>query len=77
MGIGKSEGRKYDVIIVGGGPAGTTAAIQCRRAGLAVALIERVKFPRERPGESLHPGIEPLFQQIGVNERFLSAGFIR
>jgi flavin-dependent dehydrogenase len=65
-----------DVLIVGGGPAGCTAAIGCAEAGLRVTLIEREQFPRERPGETLYPGVEPLLQQLGVAEQ-VAAGFLR
>jgi len=36
---------------------------------LSVAIVEREAFPRERPGETLHPGLEPLLTQLGVAER--------
>jgi flavin-dependent dehydrogenase len=61
--------KHFDVVIVGAGPAGCATAISCARHGLHVALIERQAFPRFRPGESLHPGIEPLLQQLGVAEQ--------
>jgi flavin-dependent dehydrogenase len=67
----------FDVVIVGGGPGGSAAAISCAEAGLRVAIIEREAFPRHRPGETLHPGIEPLLQKLGVLEEVLAAGFIR
>ncbi|HWH85934.1 MAG TPA: NAD(P)/FAD-dependent oxidoreductase [Pseudomonas sp.] len=58
--------KHFDVVVIGAGPAGCASAICCARRGLRVALIERQRFPRFRPGESLHPGIEPLLQQLGV-----------
>ncbi|WP_244658010.1 FAD-dependent oxidoreductase [Pseudomonas fluorescens] len=67
----------YDVIVIGAGPAGCSAAIACIRHGLKVALIERMPFPRHRPGETLHPGIEPLLQQLGVAEKIRGEAFIR
>jgi flavin-dependent dehydrogenase len=66
-----------EVIVVGGGPAGSAAAIWCAQRGLRVVLIEREIFPRHRPGETLHPGIEPLLDQLGVKEAVLKAGFLR
>jgi len=65
------------VAIVGGGPAGTAAAIWCARNGLDAVLLEAQTFPRDRPGESLHPGIEPLFDQLGVGDTIRAAGFLR
>jgi flavin-dependent dehydrogenase len=58
-----------DVAVVGGGPAGAAAAIACAEAGLRVHLFEREMFAGERPGETLHPGIEPLFAQLGIDQR--------
>ncbi len=66
-----------DVVIVGGGPAGSAAAIWCAQSGLDVLLLEAQPFPRDRPGESLHPGIEPLFDQLGAGEAIRAAGFLR
>ncbi len=68
---------KADVVVVGGGPGGATAAIQCANAGLKVTLIENQAFPREHPGETLHPGIEPLLKQLGVSEQIEKAEFLR
>ena len=66
-----------DVIIIGSGPAGSCAAIRCARWGLHVVLLERELFPRDRPGESLHPGFETLLEQLGVLDAVLAAGFLR
>ena len=60
-----------DVIVAGGGPAGSAAAIACAQRGVAVILFERDRFARERPGETLHPGLEPLLGQLGVADRLL------
>jgi 2-polyprenyl-6-methoxyphenol hydroxylase-like FAD-dependent oxidoreductase len=59
-----------DVIIAGGGPAGAATAIACAQRGLRVRLFERAIFVGHRPGETLHPGIEPLLRQLGLAERF-------
>ncbi len=63
---GNSPLKPFDVVVIGGGPAGSAAAIGCAQRGLRVAMIERQEFPRFRPGESLHPGIEPVLAQLGV-----------
>jgi flavin-dependent dehydrogenase len=58
-----------DVLVVGGGPAGAAAAIWAAQSGLRVVLMERARFPRHRPGETLHPGAEPIFTQLGVAQQ--------
>jgi flavin-dependent dehydrogenase len=58
-----------DVLIAGGGPAGAAAAITCARGGVRVVLCERDAAGGERPGETLHPGVEPLLAQLGVADR--------
>lgn len=69
--------KTVDVAIIGAGPAGCAAAIELSRSSLDVLLIEGLVFPRHRPGESLHPGIEPLFEKLGVLEAVNAAGFAR
>ncbi|WP_017318540.1 NAD(P)/FAD-dependent oxidoreductase [Mastigocladopsis repens] len=66
-----------DVLVIGSGPAGSATAIACAQRGLQVVLIERDLFPRSHPGETLHPGVEPLLKQLGVLEPVLAAGFVR
>jgi flavin-dependent dehydrogenase len=68
---------RSDVLVIGGGPAGTAAAITCAQAGLSVSLVEGRAFPRHRPGETLHPGIEPLLDRLGAAEAVRRAGFLR
>ncbi|EJS45449.1 tryptophan 7-halogenase [Bacillus thuringiensis] len=65
------------VIIIGGGPAGTATAITCTKNGLKVLIIEGKQFPRHHPGETLHPGIEPLLKTLGAIKQIKSAGFLR
>lgn len=65
------------VAIAGAGPAGTAAAITLASCGIPAIIVERHLFPRYRPGETLHPGVEPVFQQLGVAHSVNSAGFIR
>lgn len=58
-----------DVVVVGGGPGGAAAAIASALRGLRVVLCEREPGMRDRPGETLHPGVEPLLAQLGVGDR--------
>jgi len=60
--------RKYDFIVAGGGPTGSTSAIYLRRKGYSVLVLEREYFPRQHVGESLLPFCYPLFQELGVLE---------
>src|SRR6266581_8300837 len=67
----------YDVAIIGGGPAGSTAAALLAQAGRRVILFEREKFPRFHIGESLLPFSMKAFTRLGLHEKFLRAGFIK
>jgi len=67
----------YDVAIIGGGPAGSTAATLLARAGRRVTVFEREKFPRFHIGESLLPFSMKAFSRLGLHEKFLRAGFIK
>jgi flavin-dependent dehydrogenase len=66
-----------DVAIIGAGPAGCAAAIRARQARLRVVVLEANPAPKAVPGETLHPGILPLFKQLGLLEQVLAAGFRR
>src|ERR1700733_9628894 len=57
---------KREVIVIGGGPAGSTAAALLARSGHDVLLLEKAKFPREHVGESLLPFCYGLFKDLGV-----------
>jgi flavin-dependent dehydrogenase len=67
----------YDIAIIGGGPAGSTAAALLARAGRRVIVFEREKFPRFHIGESLLPFSMQAFTRLGLHEKFLRAGFIK
>ena len=43
-----STDSSYDLIIVGGGPAGAVAALYARRSGLSVLLLDKARFPRDK-----------------------------
>jgi flavin-dependent dehydrogenase len=61
----------YDALIVGGGPAGATAAALLANAGWSVAVVEKAAYPRRKVcGEFISATTLPLLQEIGVGEAF-------
>jgi flavin-dependent dehydrogenase len=68
---------EYDVIVIGGGPAGSTVAALVAEAGHSTLLVEREKFPRPHVGESLMPETYWTFQRLGVLEKLLASPFVR
>ena len=57
----------YDVIVVGAGPAGSTAAIAARRAGASVLLLDKADFPRDKAcGDGVAPHALDVLESLGV-----------
>jgi flavin-dependent dehydrogenase len=65
----------YDAIVIGGGPAGSTAAAVLAANGRRVALLEKEKFPRYHIGESLLPYAYFTLERIGILERMKASHF--
>jgi halogenation protein CepH len=64
-----------DVIVIGGGPGGSTAATFLARRGHSVVLLEREKFPRDHVGESLLPASIPVLEELGVLQQIEKENF--
>ncbi len=65
----------HEVLVIGGGPAGSTAAAVLAAAGLDVLLLEADRHPRVHVGESLLPGITPILAELSVLDAVEAAGF--
>nr|AFV52210.1 aryl-ACP halogenase [Streptoalloteichus sp. ATCC 53650] len=71
----KDEDR-YDVVVAGGGPGGSTAAALIRQRGHRVLLLEKERFPRYQIGESLLPAtVHGIAHLLGVQDELKRAGF--
>lgn len=68
---------EYDALVIGGGPAGATAAGLLAQQGYDVAVLEREKFPRYHVGESLVPGVMPVLDRLGLAGRMADLRFQR
>lgn len=65
----------FDVAIIGGGCAGSTAATLLAKKGYSVLIVERDKFPRYHIGESMVPGITLALEELGLTEAMVEHGF--
>jgi flavin-dependent dehydrogenase len=67
----------YDVIIIGGGPAGTTVGVKLAQRGRKVLLLERHKFPRFHIGESITAFGFTVFKELGVYDELAAVNEVK
>jgi len=67
----------YDVIVIGGGPSGASAATLLAKQGFRVVLFERDHFPRFHVGESLIPYCYPVIEKLGMLEKMKASHFTK
>lgn len=68
---------QYDVLIIGAGPAGTTAASILAEKGRRVLILEKTKFPRYHIGESLIPFSYFTLERLGMIEKLKNSHFVK
>src|SRR5215212_1997708 len=68
---------RYEVLIIGAGPAGTAAAAILAEKGRRVLVLEREKFPRYHVGESLLPFTFQPLQRLGLIDQMRRSAFVK
>jgi flavin-dependent dehydrogenase len=66
-----------DVVVIGGGPGGSTAATLLARRGYKVIALEKARHPRFHIGESLLPMNLPIFERLGVLDKVRALGIFK
>lgn len=72
-----SDRDTYDVIVIGGGPAGSTVGTLVADAGHKVLVLERTRFPRFHIGESLLPEAYWTFERLGMLPKLKQSEFVK
>ncbi|TPW16747.1 MAG: fad dependent oxidoreductase, partial [Halothiobacillaceae bacterium] len=66
-----------DVLVIGGGPAGSTVSALLADRGYDVVMLEKARHPRFHIGESLLPMNMPLFDRLGVRKEIEAIGITK
>src|SRR6478609_1628032 len=72
-----STANNVDVVVIGGGPAGSTVSTLAAQRGLKVQLFERDRFPRFHIGESLIPETYWVFRRLNMLEKMKASSFVK
>jgi flavin-dependent dehydrogenase len=72
-----SGGTACDVLVIGGGPAGSTAAALLAERGCDVVILEQAKHPRFHIGESLLPANMPILERMGLAQDVAAIGVFK
>jgi flavin-dependent dehydrogenase len=67
----------YDVVVIGGGPAGATTGALTAEAGNKTLIVERARFPRFHIGESLMPETYWVFKRLGMLPKLRDSDFVK
>jgi len=71
------ERQECDVLVIGGGPAGSTVAPMLVEKGYRVVMLEKARHPRFHIGESLLPANLPLFERMGIADEVKAIGMVK
>lgn len=77
MEVDESRPERCDVLVIGGGPAGSTVATFLSRMGWRVTILEKDNHPRFHIGESLLPRNLPIFDELGVMDEIRQIGVVK